>query len=136
MALNYDNLEKIATNFLDATESLEEFNGFSTTQTPSTPRNAMPPRASSTSSKRKHGCSTLQQQAAINRCIKALEECEEKDEFTIFGDFVASELRLMKNAPDLQGELKLEIQKKIIDVSQKYAERKKVSISQECDGTI
>lgn len=46
-----------------------------------------------------------------------------KDEFTIFGDFVASELRVMRNADDLRSKLKRHIQQVIVDISGEYAER-------------
>lgn len=57
----------------------------------------------------------LQEQAAINRCMEFLSTSKPRDEFSIFGEYVSNELRLLGTAPDLQFKLKYDIQQLIIN---------------------
>lgn len=66
---------------------------------------------------------TEQQRDYIN-CAPTTSQYVEKDEYTIFGEFVASELRSLKDDGPLQFKLKYDIQRSILDVSSEYAARK------------
>ncbi|KAF5271419.1 hypothetical protein FQR65_LT17620 [Abscondita terminalis] len=59
----------------------------------------------------------LEEQALMNRCVSILSQTSVKDEYSIFGDYVANELRLLKNAPDLRLKMKNGIQKCILEVN-------------------
>lgn len=59
----------------------------------------------------------LQEQEAINKCVSLLSQASSKDEYSIFGEHVANEIRLLKNAPDLQMKLKNAIQKNILEIN-------------------
>lgn len=64
------------------------------------------------------------QQRDYNNCTTSTSQYAEKDEYTIFGEFVASELRSLKDDGPLQFKLKYDIQRSILDVSSEYAARK------------
>lgn len=64
------------------------------------------------------------QQRDYNICTTSTSQYAEKDEHTIFGEFVASELRSLKDDGALQFKLKYDIQRCILDVSSEYAARK------------
>ncbi|GLH07933.1 uncharacterized protein GBIM_13312 [Gryllus bimaculatus] len=54
-------------------------------------------------------------------CWEILSEKKNKDEFSIFGEFVASEMRQMSDRSDLVFRLKHKIQKVILEISEEYA---------------
>lgn len=54
----------------------------------------------------------------------AVSQYGEKDEYSIFGEFVASELRSLKDDGPLQFKLKYDIQRCILGISSEYAARK------------
>lgn len=64
------------------------------------------------------------QQRDYNSCTTTASQYIEKDEYTIFGEFVASELRSLKDDGALQFKLKFDIQRSILDISSEYAARK------------
>lgn len=79
-----------------------------------------------TSRKRKASDSSTQlnEQAALNRCMSILSENKPRDEFSIFGEYVASELRLLSDSPDIQFKLKYDIQQLISNASFQNASKK------------
>lgn len=66
----------------------------------------------------------LEEQAAMKQCLSIINQAKSRDEWSIFGDNVASELRLLQAAPDLQLKLKNTIQHAILDISYTYASRR------------
>lgn len=72
----------------------------------------------------------LLEQAALNRCMNIMSSAQQKDEYSIFGEYVATEMRLLKNSPDLQFKLKNAIQKTILDVSTEQAIRQSLYSSE------
>lgn len=60
----------------------------------------------------------LQEQEAMKRCLEVLNSSkEEKDEYSIFGENVANELRLLNDVEDVQFTLKNSILKNIMDAN-------------------
>ncbi|PSN44155.1 hypothetical protein C0J52_17427 [Blattella germanica] len=116
-----DSLES-ACQSLDNTEVGEEdVLGFQ--ESAEIPRTPTPQNHPRPSLKRKKTSTELQEQAVISSCMSLLSKRKPKDEFSIFGDFVASEIRNLKNAPDLQWKLKRAIQGSILEISDEYAQR-------------
>ncbi|XP_069680315.1 uncharacterized protein [Periplaneta americana] len=79
------------------------------------------PRSTSRKGKRKKNIE-LEERAAINRCMSVFESGTGKqtDEFHIFGEYVANELRVMKN-DYFRYKMKNAIQQAIVNVSEEYA---------------
>lgn len=67
---------------------------------------------------------TIEQQRDYDNLATTASQYTEKDEYSIFGEFVASELRSLKDDGPLQFKLKYDIQRCILDVSSEYAARK------------
>jgi len=80
-------------------------------------------RGTSAASKRRRTEKLSKEDEALAHCIDALKNVENKDKFTIFGEYIASELRSLEGSPDLQHKLKSSIQHLILDISDEQASR-------------
>lgn len=73
--------------------------------------------------KAKESPAESQELKALNRCMNVISNARIIDEYSIFGDFVANEMRNLKGAPDLQSQLKRNIQRTILHTADEYSRR-------------
>ena len=71
----------------------------------------------------KRNLSDTEELSVINRCLGVLENAQVKDDCTIFGQYVASELRLILDE-GLRYKLKRAIQMDILQISNEYANKR------------
>lgn len=76
----------------------------------------------SNNKKRKHDQSSVEMEelAAINRCMSVIANTKQHDEYSVFGEFVANEVRAIKH-DSLRSKVKRQIQRCLLDVAEEDA---------------